>query len=144
MEKKNVLSKILAIAGTVLVWLPIVAPVFFGLVSLIANGQFRFDYLMPAEFFPIAILGGGLIFWAAVRERTHVKRIAWTYGIMIGALIACMILPVVTGIDDAAFEPTGWRFAIVLAALVLYTLAVIATGVCGIILCRGIFKRRRA
>jgi hypothetical protein len=61
MEKKDVLTKILAIVGTVLVWIPILAPVVFSVIRFIAQRRFRFDYLMPAELFPAALVGGGLL-----------------------------------------------------------------------------------
>jgi hypothetical protein len=49
MENKNILTKILAIMGTVLVWLPIAAPVFFSVALLFTRPFFRLDYLMPAH-----------------------------------------------------------------------------------------------
>ena len=58
MEKKDPLSKILAIVGTVLVWIPILAPVVFGFVSLGMDGIYRIDYLMPAELGILAFVGG--------------------------------------------------------------------------------------
>ncbi|HEX6384498.1 MAG TPA: hypothetical protein VF177_07500, partial [Anaerolineae bacterium] len=65
MEKKGILTRILAIVGTVLVWLPILAPVMFSMAAIIEERVFRFDYLMPAELFPVALVGGGLLIWAA-------------------------------------------------------------------------------
>ncbi len=61
MEKKGGLTKILAIAGTVLVWLPILVPVTFCAARFAAHRVFRFNYLMPAELFPAVLLGGGLL-----------------------------------------------------------------------------------
>jgi hypothetical protein len=58
MEKKSAFTKLLAVGGTVLVWLPLLAPVVF---SLLARRLFQFDYLMPVELFPIAFLGGGAL-----------------------------------------------------------------------------------
>ncbi len=58
MEDRGVLTKILAVAGTVLVWLPIVFTVLTGIIGTIASRVVRFDYLMPAELFPLALVGG--------------------------------------------------------------------------------------
>ena len=65
MHKINALTKTLAIAGTILVWLPVLAPVLVSLWLFIQRGDFHFDYLIPAEVFPIfarrgiiAALGG--------------------------------------------------------------------------------------
>ena len=48
MEKRDILTRFLAIAGTILAWLPLLAPVVFSLIALFAGRVFRFDYLMPA------------------------------------------------------------------------------------------------
>jgi hypothetical protein len=77
MEKKNVFTKILAITGTVLVCLPILAPILLSVIFLIADGEFLFDYLMPAELFPVAMAGGVLLLWAAIREK---RRLGWVGG----------------------------------------------------------------
>ena len=64
MEKRDTLTKILAIAGTALVWFPILAPVLLAIAAFIGEGRFLLDYLMPAELCPVALLGGGLLLWA--------------------------------------------------------------------------------
>ncbi len=143
MEKKNVLTKILAIAGTVLVWFPILAPVLLGVVSLITERVFRLDYLMPAELFLLVLIGGGLLIWAALRARSWLKLITWGLGLAVGMLIAGQGLAVVTGLASGVTEPAGWWFALVLASLVILWLAIILTGVGGILLLRDLFKRLR-
>jgi hypothetical protein len=58
---KNIaFTKFLAIAGAVLVWFPLLAPVLFWIPRLVRGGMFifRFDYLIPAELFPFTLLGG--------------------------------------------------------------------------------------
>ncbi len=67
MGKRDAFTKILAIAGTVLVWLPVAAPFFFSIIAFAQGRVFRFDYLMPAELFPAVLLGAGLLLWAAFR-----------------------------------------------------------------------------
>ena len=69
MEKRDTLSKILAIIGTVLVWIPILAPVALGFISLGMDGFYRLDYLMPAELGILVFVGGALLLWAAIRSR---------------------------------------------------------------------------
>ena len=53
--KKNWFTKQLAVAGTILAGLPIAAPIIFAILSLVMDGRFRFDYLMPAELFFLVI-----------------------------------------------------------------------------------------
>jgi hypothetical protein len=40
-----------------LAWFPILAPIVFAVGSLLRDGRFRFDYLMPAELFPVVLVG---------------------------------------------------------------------------------------
>lgn len=143
MEKKDVLTKILAIAGTVLVWFPILAPVLLSVVGFIGERIFRFDYLMPAELFLSALVGGGLLIWAALRARLSWKLIGWGLGIAVGLLVGTQALAVVTGLASGETEPTGWLWALVLASIVIFSLALVVTGVGGVLLLRDLFKPSR-
>ena len=143
MGKKDIFAKALAIAGTVLVWLPILAPLFFALVvSVRAHLPLlsHFDYLMPAELFPLALAGGGLLLWAALRARSR-------RGLVGGSLAGAVILPVlgqaiasVTGLASGRTEPGGWQWTLVLAFLALYAAALIVMGVGGVLLVRDLFR----
>ena len=144
MENKNIFTKILAIAGTLLVWLPVAAPLFFSALMLIRSGMFRMDYLMPAELFPLVLVGGGLLLWAALRARRRRALIGW-------GLVAAVVLPVtgsaiakVTGLADGRIEPGGWQWALVLGFLAGYVLAVIVIGIGGILLLRDPFRKKPA
>ena len=138
MEKRDALSKILAFAGTVLVWLPILAPVVFAVIRLVQAGRFLFDYLMPAEVFPVVLLGGCLLAWAAWRARSHRKLIGWSLGLTVGLLLGAIGLAVVTGLASGAAEPVGWPWALVIAALAGFWGALVTLAVGGILLLRGL------
>lgn len=140
MENKGALTKGLAIGGTVLVWLPILAPVFFSLALLIQRQIFQFDYLMPAELGLFAFGGGILVMVAAFRAHLRMKIIGWGLGMALVMVLGGQALAVVTGLADGSTEIGGWQWALVLGALVLYTLAVIDVGVGGILLLRDLFK----
>lgn len=144
MEKKGVLSKVLAIVGTVLVWLPILAPVLLSVVLVITEREFRFDYLMPAELFPATLVGGGLLIWAALRAHSRRRLIGWGLGIAVGLLVGGQVLAVVTGLASGETEPTGWWWALVLASIVVYSLALVVIGVGGVLLLRDLFKPPRS
>ena len=142
MAKKGSLTKILAVVGAVLVWIPVLAPILFAAASLIQAGVFRIDYLMPAEIFPVALAGGCLLLWAALRARAR-------RGLIGGSLAGAVILPVagqalasVTGLASGRIEPTGWPWALVLASLALYVLALVILGVGGVLLLRDLFKTK--
>jgi len=142
MEKRGVFTKILAIAGTVLVWIPILAPVLFSGIFTLKTGMFRFDYLMPAELFPSALLGGILLAWAALRARARWGLIGWGMGIAVVTLVGGQALAVVTGLASGATEPGGWQWALVVTSLVVFSLALVCMGIGGILLLRDLFKPR--
>jgi hypothetical protein len=143
MENKGILNKILASAGTVLVWLPILAPIVFSLIFLIQRQIFRFDYLMPAELGLFAFGGGILLLVAAIRTHSHIKLIGWGLGIALVMILGGQALAVVTGLADGSTEIGGWQWALVLGSLILYTLAIVDVGVGGILLLRDLFKHQQ-
>ena len=140
MGRKDILTKILAIAGTVLVWFPILAPVLLSLVRIIKNQVFRFDYLMPAELLPFALIGGGLLLWAALRRHAWQKLIAWGLVCAIVLLGGSQGLAVVTGLASGETEATGLWWMLALAAIIGYALALIVVGIGGLLLLRDLFK----
>ena len=133
METKGTLSKILAIVGTVLVWFPILAPVVLGFISLVADGIYRLDYLMPAELGILVFVGGALLLWDAIRTRLRRGIIAWGFGLAAGS-IAILI-------SFGDVEPGSLEWAIAVGLLITYTLAIVVMGVGGILLWRNLFKK---
>ncbi|NOH03041.1 MAG: hypothetical protein HND47_14315 [Chloroflexi bacterium] len=140
MKRQDVLSKSLAITGTILTWFPIFAPILLGVGSLIGAGVFRLDYLMPAELFPSALLGGGLLLWASLRAHAHSRLIGWGLGLAVFLLVGSQWLAEITGLASGETQPTPWLFALVLIPLMVYVLAVAAVGVGGILLTRTLFN----
>jgi len=133
MEKKDTLSKILDIVGTVLVWIPVLAPVVFGFVSLGIDGIYRFDYLMPAELGILAFVGGVSLLWAAIRSKSRQGIIAWGLGIMAGSIAILM------AVGDV--EPGSLEWAIAIGLLIAYSLAIVVMGIGGVLLWRDLFKK---
>ncbi len=140
MGNKGILIKILAIAGTVLVWFPILAPILLTTIRFIQSQRFRFDYLMPAELGLFAFGGGILLLVAAIRARSQVKLIGWGLGIALVLIVGGQALAVVTGLADGSTGIGGWQWMLVLGSLIAYTAAVVAVGVGGILLLRNLFK----
>jgi hypothetical protein len=106
--------------------------------------MFRFDYLMPAELFPVALAGGLLLIWAALRARSRQRLIGWGLVIAAGLLVGGQALAVVTGLASGETEPVGLWWALVLASLVIYTLALVDMGVGGVLLLRDLFRTSRS
>ena len=138
--KKSTLTKILAILGTLLVWLPILAPFIFSLRAIVSQQMFRFDYLIPAELFPVALTGGGLLVWAALRARSRLKLIAWGLGVAAIMLVGGQALAIITGLASGEIEPAGVWWALVLASIMVYSLALVVIGVGGVFLLRDLYK----
>jgi hypothetical protein len=143
MENKGTVTKTLAVVGTIFVWLPILAPVLFSGVLLARAHILRVDYLMPAELGLFAFGGGILLLVAAIRTRSHVKLIAWGLGMALVMMIGIMVIPVLTGLADGTTPIGGWEWMLMLGILAVYTLAVVAIGVGGILLLRDLFKPGR-
>ena len=143
MENKGTLTKILAIAGTVLVWLPILAPIVFSLIRFIQRRVFQFDYLMPAELGLFAFGGGLLLLVAAIRAHSHLKLIGWGLGIAFVMILGGQALAFVTGLADGSTEIGGWQWALGLGSLVLYALAIVDVGIGGVLVLRDLFKHQQ-
>jgi hypothetical protein len=141
MENKNVLTKVLAITGTVLVWFPILAPIILSTIVFMVERIFRFDYLMPAELFPFALVGSGLLLWAALRAHSWTKLVGWGLGIAIFMLFGGQGIAVLTGLASGEIEPIGWIWGLVLASLAIYSLALIFIGAGGVLLLRDLFRK---
>ena len=123
MEKKDRLAKILVIFGTVLVWIPTLAPVFFGFTTLFIRGIYRFDFLMPAELGILVFIGGALLLWGAIRAGERKSLITWGLGIAAGSIAILMAFGDVV--------PGSLEWAIVIGLLVTYSLAIGLTGYWG-------------
>lgn len=140
MNRTNTFTKALAVAGEIFAWLPIAATVVITLVAWIASGMFRLDFLMPAELAWAAFIGGGLLLWAALRAHARRGLIAGGLALMLIMLVGGQALAEVSGLASGAREPTGWAWAMVLAALALYTLGIVEVGTAGALLVRDVFR----
>jgi hypothetical protein len=143
MAKRGTLTKILAVTGTVLVWFPILAPIVLSLAFFVSEHLLRIDYLMPAELFLFALAGGALLIWAALRARARRALIGWSLGIAAGLLVGSQALADATGLASGEREPEGLLWAVMLAALAIFTIALIVAGVGGALLVRDLFKTPR-
>lgn len=140
MKKTGLFTKVLAIVGVVLVWFPIVATVVTAAAGSIRSRTLRFDYLMPAELFPVVLAGAGLLLWAALRARSRREAIGWGLAMILALLIGGQALAVASGLASGETEPAGWAWALVIASLVGYTLALVELGIAGLLLLRDVFQ----
>jgi hypothetical protein len=140
--RKDRFTKILTFSGTFLVILPILAPVVFALLFFLRSGRFHFDYLMPAELFPMVLVGGILLIWAALRARSHLKLIGWSFGLMFAFLFGGQLIAVVSGLASGRTEITSPWWAVVLAALGGYCFLVLLMAIGGILILRELFQNK--
>jgi hypothetical protein len=141
MNDKNLLTKSLAVVGTILIWFPILAPVLMAFAALFTRGRFLLDFLIPAEIFPVPLAGALLLLWAGYRAHSRWKLIAWTLGISVALLVGSQALAVVTGLASGATEPSGFWFILVMTVFIGFLVALIAVAVEGILLLRDLFRK---
>lgn len=143
MAQTGLLTKALALGGTVLAWLPLIATLAFSALGSLRAGSFRFDYLLPAEFFPVALAGAALLLWGSLRARARRRLIGGGLAAMLILLIGGQALAVATGLASGAIEPAGWPWALVMASLAGYTLALGVTACAGVLLVRDLYRGGR-
>ncbi len=68
------------------------------------------------------------------------RSIGWSLGAAVIFLFGGQAIAVVTGLASGAREATGWPFVLALGSIVLYTLAVIKTGIAGVSLVRKLYS----
>jgi hypothetical protein len=129
-----------AFIGTVLIWATLLLPIILGISRFSVIGHFQVDYLMPAEFGLVVLIGAGLLLLAAVMSRKRIRWIAWCMGIAIFLVAGSQAAAVMTGLASGAVETTGWQFEITLGMIIGYDLALVALGIEGIYLCRDLLR----
>lgn len=140
MGKRDLLTKTLAILGTILVWFPIQAPLVMSAVKIVQTGDLHLDYLAPAELFPVALVGGVLLIWAALRAQAQMKIIGWSLGIAVAALLGGSLLTMATGLASGKTEPEGFLWALLVAPLAIYSLGLVVAGVGGVFLLLEVYR----
>lgn len=146
MAIKNRLTKFLAITGTILAWIPVLLPIFFWVFSAKHGRPYNFDFLLPVEFSPLALLGGGLLLWAAQHTgvasyfSAHRRQIGESVLIAFGSLVASQVLAVTTGLADGSRDPSGFPWLLVVTLLAIYTLTLLVLVAGGILLIADLFQ----
>jgi hypothetical protein len=141
MKKKGILTKAMVVAGTVLVWFPILVAILISIAGFIQSRKFHFDYLMPAEFFWVALFGAGLLLGAALWTHSRRAPIGWGLGAIVVLLGGCLAFAELTGLASGRIQPEGWVWGVTVTLLVLYSLSLIELGVAGVLLWRDLFRR---
>ncbi len=142
MKNKGTLTKVLAVAGTVLLGLPFLLLLVLTVAAFFSSGgKFLFDYMLPAEVLPVVLGGGVLLLWAAFRSKLYLKPLAWILGLSLLSLAACQGIAMISGLADGSREASGPIFYLVIALLLLYDVGVLTSMILGIALTRKVFAK---
>lgn len=136
MANKGTITKILAAAGTIFVWLPVLAPFLFAIGGFAQERVFHFDFLIPGELFFVVFAGGLMLLWAAVRAKMFRGFIGWSLLAAVVLLFGSQGIAVATGIASGEREAAGFWWILVMGMFILYDLAVVILGIGGIRLLR--------
>ena len=140
MEKKRTGMKILAVLGTLLVGVDILAPVFFSLMALVSRAVFRFDYLMPAELGFLLLAGLLLLVWAAFASKMRRNWIGWSIVAALVLVVAGQALAVATGLASGQNQSHVLE-KVVLGTIGAFDLAVLALFIGGLLLVGDLFRK---
>jgi len=116
----------------VLVWFPVLFPIFTSIDRFLISKRWLFDYLIPAELFPLVFTGGILLFIAAYKSGRYKRQVTWTLVLMLTTLVLGQVVAVLTGLASGKTEPTGLPWLTVLSFIGGYVLTVIYLGVIGL------------
>jgi len=144
MKDKPRTSRIMAIAGTVLVGLPLVFMLITSVVGSIMSRRFLMDYFIPAELFFLVLTGALLLIWAAALARLYLKPISWTLGVALAALAGSQGIAMATGLGTGEREATGFWFVFVIIVYALYVIGVILLFILGILFSRALLREMTA
>lgn len=139
MGKHDALAKSLAIVGTALVILPLLAPIILGISSLGAGAGFGIDYLMPFEIYPVTLVGVGLLVWASFRAHARKAAVGIAVAGMIGGIILGSISAQVTGIANSVEQLETWKYVLTSALAAVSLAFQVGLAVIGTLLTRDLF-----
>lgn len=134
------LTWVLVIVGTALAAFPLLATVLLSILGSVSEGEFLFDFLMPAELFPVAAIGAVLLAIAAWRVRRRRRAVVASMLAAVGLLLAAQGVAVLTGLASSESESTGWRLTLVLGLLGGFIVALVALVRAGWLLLRDLMR----
>jgi len=134
MEKNTLFTKILVIMGNILLWIPLILPVVFLIVSWVQRGKALFDFLMPAELFSAVLVGSMLLFWVSLRIKKRSAPVGFGAGFAVLMLIGAQGVASISQVPAGETNSAGGAKLLALTMIVLFDLALVFVGVNGIIL----------
>jgi len=140
MKNKSLISKIIAITGTILIWIPIIVPVSFTIIFLIIKGKFAFDFLMPMELIFCVIIGAILLIIASIIMKFKWKIIGISLGTIISIFILVQFIAEITGIASGEAGMTPLLYFIMITFVIIYIISLIILCISSINLVKKLLK----
>jgi ABC-type spermidine/putrescine transport system permease subunit II len=140
MGKRDLFTKILAWIGTLGVCAVLLLPAAFAVTRYFESGRFNFDWLLPMELSPVVLVCGLLLFWGALRAKSHSRPVAGGMLLAIVMFIASMVYAVWSGLASGETEAAGTPWMIATAIIILSELGMLIVAVSGISLLRALKK----
>lgn len=141
MKGRSVLTKVFALAGVILVWIPLFFAVLTAIIGSIASRKFLFDYLMPAELFPLALAGTIMLLLATILAHAYRKSICMAAAAAVLFLLGSQTLAAVTRLASGSAEPSGWAMVSVIVLINLYSISIAGIGAIGILLNKVVYRK---
>lgn len=142
MKNKAWTTRIMAIAGTVLVGLPLAFMLITSVVGSIMSRKFLMDYFIPAELFFLVLAGALLLTWAVVRSRLYLKPLIWIIAVGLAALVGSQGIAMASGLGTGEREAAGFWFVLVIIIYALYVIGVIALFILGMLFSRALINAK--
>jgi hypothetical protein len=136
--------RVLTLAGTVLLFLPIGFMLLTSAVGSITRKQFLMDYMIPSELFPIIFAGAVMLTVASFRTGCRKKQSVFLLVIMCAALFASQAVAVLTGLASGRTAAEGLPLYTVLTLMALYNIAAAADIINGICMYKSERSKNRS
>ncbi|PKQ29223.1 MAG: hypothetical protein CVT60_06495 [Actinobacteria bacterium HGW-Actinobacteria-10] len=136
--KRGPFVKAFAVVGTALVIVP-VAAVIASAIPLMTQSGSAFDWMTPAEYAPIALVGGVLLLGCALMARDRMGLVITGNALSFGVLIAGLVVARVTGLATGQREAEGLVWALVAASIAIYGIGLLVLIAAGMLLTRDLF-----
>jgi hypothetical protein len=132
MIKLDKVALVCAVIGTILVWLPILIMLITSIIGSISAQMFLMDYLLPAEFFFVELIGWVLLVAASLMTQVMKIPVLITAILTPAALIIAMLVASLSGLTSGAIEAEGFIWMLILGMIGVYDVLVAVMGVLGI------------
>lgn len=132
MIKLDKVALVCAVIGTILVWLPILIMLITSIIGSISAQMFLMDYLLPAEFFFVELIGWVLLVAASLMTQVMKIPVLITAILTPAALIIAMLVASLSGLTSGAIEAEGFIWMLILGMIMAYDILVAVMGILGI------------